>query len=80
MQTTSRVVCVFNPRDAVPPMIPDQFRPSLYERLHLFLLHVLVYLLLGLVSLSQPLARCLQLGFVLLLLGLGGDGADTRRY
>ena len=38
-------------------MIPDQFRPSLYERLHLFLLHVLVYLLLGLVSLSQPLAR-----------------------
>ena len=61
MQTTSRVVGVFNPRDAIPPMIPDQFRPSLYERLHLFLLHVLVYLLLGLGSLSQPLARCLQL-------------------
>ena len=80
MQTTSRVIGVFNPRDAIPPMIPDQLSPPLNERLHLFLLHVLVNLLLGLVSLFQPLARCLQLGLVLLLLGLGGDGTDARRY
>ena len=59
MEPTPRVVGVFDASDPVPPMIPDQLGSSLDERLHLFLLHVLIDLLFGLVGFFQPLAGCL---------------------